>query len=179
MIELGFEGLIMVSLSPEIIGLIGVVLGAVLNEAGAIARTTWQEDAEDTRTQAEFHLERRVEALTNLYSQLEETHRALNDNLGLDPEYEDKYWDEIQPKVAEFRNTVRQDGIFLITDEKDEIIHEALGQFRMASIQIQRQVTNQNNLPNNFDLGEFQDTYEEARSALKEELNRPIRELED
>lgn len=169
----------MVSLSPEVIGLIGVVLGAVLNEGGAIIRTRWQEDAENTRTEAEFHLERRVEALTNLSSQLEETHRALNDNLGLDPEYEDKYWDEVQPQVAEFRNTVRQDGIFLINDEHDEIIHDALGQFRMASIHIQRQVTEQRNLPDNFDLQEFEDTYQEARSALKEELNRPIRELDD
>ena len=171
----------MVPSDPAIIGLIGVVLGAVISEVGAIVRTRWQEGAADARTEAEFYLERRVDALTNLYSQLEETHRALNDNLGLDSGQEDKYWDEVQPKVAEFRISVRRDGIWIFEeqDELDELLHETLGQFRQASRHIQRQMTSQKGGPDIFDLREFQDTYEEARSALREELNRPIQRLED
>jgi hypothetical protein len=164
--------------SPALIGLIGVVLGAVISEVGAIARTKSQEGAADTRTQAEFYLDRKVDALTNLYSQLEETHRTLNDNMGLDPEDEEKYWEEVQPKVSEFRNAVRRDGIFL-SKEQDELLHEALGQFRQASIHIQAQVEGRNRAPDHLNLKEFTDTYDDARSALKEELNRPIRELED
>ncbi len=98
--------------------------------------------------------------------------------MGLGPDNEEKYWEEVQPKVAGFRNTIRQDGIYL-SEEQDELLHEALGQFRQASIHIQAQVEGRDRDPSNFNVREFEDAYEEARSALKEELNRPIQELED
>lgn len=168
------------SMDSALIGLAGVIIGSLITAGGGFLRAKWQQDAADTRKQAGYFLERKVNALTDLYSQLEETHRVLNDNLGLEPENEDQYWEEVRPKVADFRNALRKHGIFL-SEEQDEILHDALGQFRQVDIQIQAQVESERDVPDHLraDLQEFLDTYREARSALKEELNRPIQELEE
>lgn len=168
------------SIDAALIGLAGVVVGSLITEGGAYIRARGQQDAADTRKQAGYFLERKVNALTDLYSQLEETHRALNDNMGLDSENEEQYWEDVRPKVAKFRNALRQHGIFL-SEEQDETLHEVLGQFRQMDIQIQAQVESERDVPNHLmaDLREFEDTYQDARSALKEELNRPIEELEE
>lgn len=162
------------------IGLAGVLLGSLITVGGGLLRARWQQDAADTRKQAGYFLERKVNALTDLYSQLEETHRALNDNLGLEPETEDQYWEEVRPKVANFRNALRQHSIYL-SEEQDDILHEALGQFRQVDIQIQAQVESNRDVPDHLraDLKDFRDAYQEARSALKQEFNRPIEELEE
>lgn len=164
---------------PAMIGLIGVIVGAVISEAGAYGRARWTEGEANTRIQAEFLLERKVSSLSNLYFQLEETHRILNDNLSLDPQYEDKYWEEIQPKVSEFRNSVRKDGIYLSAGQ-DDLLHEALGQFRQASGHIRARIHHEGEIPeqHHVDLKEFEKAYREARLALKEELNEPIQRLD-
>lgn len=168
------------TLNIALIGLAGTILGASITALAGFLGVKLQADAADTRKQAGYFLERKVNALTDLYSQLEETHRALNDNIGLEPESEDHYWEDVRPKVANFRNALRQHGIFL-SEEQDETLHEALGQFRQVDIQIQAQVESNRDVPDHLraDLKDFMDAYENARSALKEELNRPIEELEE
>lgn len=181
LMELGGQSIDMTnSIGSAMIGLAGVILGSLITAGGGLLRARWQQDAADTRKQAGYFLERKVNALTDLYSQLEETHRALNDNLGLEPENEDQYWEDVRPKVADFRNALRQYGIFL-SEEQDEILHEALGQFRQVDIQIQAQVESNRDVPDHLraDLHDFMDAYQDARSALKKELNRPIEELEE
>lgn len=59
-------------MGSALIGLAGVVLGSLITAGGGLLRARWQQDAADTRKQAGYFLDRKVNALTDLYSQLDQ-----------------------------------------------------------------------------------------------------------
>ncbi|WP_225336243.1 hypothetical protein [Halomicrobium urmianum] len=164
-----------------VLGVVGVVIGAVLQHVGALANLHRQQAAQDRRLQSQERIRFKVESLVELFQQLDTTHRILNDNSNTASNSpssisQQDFMNDIKPAVDEYRDVMRKNQIYL-TDDQYNDMEEALGRFRESLNFIQWKIQNPGRNPPNHRqmpwIG-FMDAYEEATETLREEINAPI-----
>jgi hypothetical protein len=167
--------------ASAVIGIIGVIIGGLLQQAGSLIKTRTQQKAQDLRLQSQERIRIKVESLVSLFEQLDKTHRILNDSAntvsGGSPSISHtEYLNEIEPVVDDYRDIMRKNKIYL-TDSQYSEMEDALGEFRSALTYIEWQIQNKATSPpssKQMDWNKFKSAHDNAINTLQDEINAPI-----
>lgn len=159
--------------------LVGGVTGSTITAITQLYATMKQQRAETERRQAEFYLELKVGALTDLHSALDSCYRTIDDHYKKNEESvgRENYLEEVVPSLEEYERTLSQVAIYLDDNEKEKL-ESALRELRRGVMSLQDKAISVEYEPREIDWESLDSAYDSAKDILRNQMNEPIKQLE-
>lgn len=138
-----------------------------------------REQNQTDRQRGEYYLEKKVDALMDLYAVLEETRREykrLADQAGYGGISQEEYSNVID-RYYEYKRATDRAAVFLSEGEHETLL-QVFSFIHDLNSYLKRSIDNSDATEySEFDLAEYNNRFNEAEEVLKKELNGPIEAL--
>lgn len=159
--------------------LVGGVAGSSITAIIQLYTTIRQQKSETERHQAEFYLEHKVGALTDLHEALDNCYRIIDDYYKKNEESVSRegYIGEVVPSLEDCKRSRSQAAIYL-DDDEEEKLESALREFRIGVMALQDKASSVDYEPREIDWDSLDAAYDEAMDMLRNQMNGPIEQLD-
>lgn len=168
-------------------GIIGALVGGGFAVAGSaitgwINRQNTQDriKADNERRRGEYYLQKKVEALMNLYAVVEETRREYKKTAdkAVYGEISQQEYDEVVNWYHKYERAMDRAAVFL-SEEQHETLLEAFNKIHDTNSFLHRKIDNpEQDSYSEFGLSEYNERFDAVEEVLKDEINGPIKEFE-
>lgn len=176
------------SVLTALIGFFGVVIGAIISASVTIYATNrqqeeankrlrQQQEEANKRLRAEYYMERKVKAMTELHAELEDCFQTVDDFI--DEMFRttpvSEYEENIEPKIESFHKAFMKHSIYL-TEEQEQVLFSMHMQLGMIGADIADFLTAEeedwDDEPRTHQ-GNLREAWEDAKEVLKREMDVP------
>ena len=174
-------------------GILGAIVGGSAAAFGSFVQAWFNRqntkdriEAENDRRHADYYLQEKVKALSELHGALEECRQEYLHALGGPHELDDERFEStILPKFEKYESAVARTSIFL-DDKQREVLTDTVDQFKAINSSISIYLFAENRMSTLVDLDiemitnkeDLTSSVESARDVLRDEISEPVKHFE-